>query len=474
MQPNALRYVLCAINKAKNGKRIFLDLPRQFVMAVEVYQVVVFLQVEDCIGPLHGHIRQVIRERPLEPIELEAVRFCLSNLAPKIYEFALSTQYERERQVWLLGPRIQDPEHKDQAMRIVDEEAESSGEETVIEMDSHQDTEMISHDIGTASDEIGYTAEDEASNQEYETTDQEYERPTTCIPIRRRSAPTPYSTRMYDIDTSEFRECADEDPEYRSTGGRREEHCLHTDKDKQTQTILNNARSQINYASPIGIYHNGGTLLEEEWVGFCNRRSLKVEDMSLRRRIVADVVERWLWRSDPTSSTSSFLPHSDIKPPGSQYTTLSPTIVATSLLPSSSFVCCRRVHSVDSPPTPSPAFGLHPPEKSLCRRSFAVSTHNAKPNQQHNTRVGARKRKDTVLCFCQTHVFPSLYSQSIHERQKSSKPTTTLLTILPLTKPTPSTSKKGSRRESNPGPLAIGLEFSRCADANLPKRVSYR
>ncbi|KAG9600682.1 hypothetical protein KCU77_g5007, partial [Aureobasidium melanogenum] len=258
MQPNALRYVLCAINKAKNGKRIFLDLPRQFVMAVEVYQVVVFLQVEDCIGPLHGHIRQVIRERPLEPIELEAVRFCLSNLAPKIYEFALSTQYERERQVWLLGPRIQDPEHKDQAMRIVDEEAESSGEETVIEMDSHQDTEMISHDIGTASDEIGYTAEDEASNQEYETTDQEYERPTTCIPIRRRSAPTPYSTRMYDIDTSEFRECADEDPEYRSTGGRREEHCLHTDKDKQTQTILNveqatqqisNAESRIEYGN---------------------------------------------------------------------------------------------------------------------------------------------------------------------------------------------------------------------------------
>ncbi|KAG9711267.1 hypothetical protein KCU69_g13, partial [Aureobasidium melanogenum] len=274
------------------------------------------------------------------------------------------TQYERERQVWLLGPRIQDPEHKDQAMRIVDEEAESSGEETVIEMDSHQDTEMISHDIGTASDEIGYTAEDEASNQEYETTDQEYERPTTCIPIRRRSAPTPYSTRMYDIDTSEFRECADEDPEYRSTGGRREEHCLHTDKDKQTQTILNNARSQINYASPIGIYHNGGTLLEEEWVGFCNRRSLKVEDMSLRRRIVADVVERWLWRRSNRNVHDAI---------------------------------CMFVFRLLSP------------------RTLASPSRHTTQNQTNSTT----------------------------QEQKSSKPTTTLLTILPLTKPTPSTSKKG-------------------------------
>ncbi|KAG9959690.1 hypothetical protein KCU61_g7243, partial [Aureobasidium melanogenum] len=216
MQPNALRYVLCAINKAKNGKGIFLDLPGQFVMAVEVYQVLVFLQVEECIGPLHGHIRQVIRERPLESIELEAVWYCLSNIAPKVYEFALSIQYERERQVWLLGPGIEDPELEDENTRIVEEETEASGEETVIEMDPNQDIEMISHDIDTASDGNGYTAEDEASDQENEASNQEDEHKQliTLIHLRRRSVPTPYSTRMYDIDTSDFRECADEEPEY--------------------------------------------------------------------------------------------------------------------------------------------------------------------------------------------------------------------------------------------------------------------
>ncbi|KAG9736901.1 hypothetical protein KCU73_g10133, partial [Aureobasidium melanogenum] len=219
MQENALRYVLCAINKAKNGKKIFLDLPGDFVMAVEVYQVVVFLQVEECIGPLHGHIRQVIRERPLEPVELEAVWYCLGDLAPRVYEFALNIQYERERRVWLLGPGVEDPEQIDQTIRIVKKVTDSSGEETVIEMNSDGDTEMTFNDTNSATDEVGYNAEDEESNREDETSEygasyQEDERSIPFISLRRRSVPTPYSTRMYDIDTSEFRECADEEPEY--------------------------------------------------------------------------------------------------------------------------------------------------------------------------------------------------------------------------------------------------------------------
>ncbi|KAG9664565.1 hypothetical protein KCU95_g10813, partial [Aureobasidium melanogenum] len=222
MQPNALRYVLCAINKAKNGKRIFLDLPGDFVMAVEVYQVVVFLQVEECIGPLHGHIRQVIRERPLEPVELEAVWFCLGNLAPRVYDFALSIQYECERQVWLLGPGIEDSEQDDQDVRIVGE-AEASGEETVIEMNSDEDTEMISHGIDTVSDRTGYAAEDDQEDEAFDQED-EHKRLASFIPLRRRSVPTPYSTRMYDIDTSDFRECASLNTEQRVA---MEEHQLY-------------------------------------------------------------------------------------------------------------------------------------------------------------------------------------------------------------------------------------------------------
>jgi hypothetical protein len=61
MHPGALKYVLCAINRAKNGKRIFFDLPKDFTLSVQVHQVLIFLQVEECIDPMHGHIRQIIR-----------------------------------------------------------------------------------------------------------------------------------------------------------------------------------------------------------------------------------------------------------------------------------------------------------------------------------------------------------------------------------------------------------------------------
>lgn len=182
------------------------------MLAVRVYQVLLFLQVEECIAPMHGHIRQVIRERSLLFDELEAVWACLGNIAPRVYEFALDIQYERERQVWMLGPGIENPkQQEDMEVGLVEEEPGSSGEETVVEIESDQDKKMFVDD-NTAS-EVGYTAEDEDSDRvtEFDQEDQQY---TTLIPLRRRSVPTPYSKPMYNIDTSGFRECADEEPEY--------------------------------------------------------------------------------------------------------------------------------------------------------------------------------------------------------------------------------------------------------------------
>ncbi|CAD0095981.1 unnamed protein product [Aureobasidium mustum] len=217
MHEHALRYVFCAINRAKNGKRIFLEIPGDFVLAVRVYQVLLFLQVEECIAPMHGHIRQVIRERPLLSDELEAVWACLSNIAPRVYEFALDVQYERERQVWMLGPGLGEPKQQEdmEVCLVVEEEAGSSGEETVVEIGPDQDTKMFMNDTNTDSDKTsGFTAGDEESDQETEASDEEDQQCTTLIPLRRRSVPTPYSKPMYDIDTSDFRECADEEPEY--------------------------------------------------------------------------------------------------------------------------------------------------------------------------------------------------------------------------------------------------------------------
>lgn len=190
-----------------------MEIPRDLRLTVQVYQVVVFLQVEECIGALHGHIRQVIRKRPLESTELEAVWYCLSGLAPKVYEFAVNVQYERERQVWLLGPMLGHPEHENKELRHVEEVEESSGEETLVGLDPNEDTKGILDDVYTASD-VGYTAEGEESGQEDEACHQEDTQPIPTIHLRRRSLPTPHSKLMYNIDTSDICECADEELDY--------------------------------------------------------------------------------------------------------------------------------------------------------------------------------------------------------------------------------------------------------------------
>jgi hypothetical protein len=109
LHPNALKYVLCAINRAKRGKKIFLELPKDFIMSVQVHQVLIFLQVEECIDPMHGHIRQIIRERPLSPVEFDALWTCLGNVAPRIYDFALSMYFEHQKYRWSLPPVIEEP-----------------------------------------------------------------------------------------------------------------------------------------------------------------------------------------------------------------------------------------------------------------------------------------------------------------------------------------------------------------------------
>jgi hypothetical protein len=221
MHPGALKYVLCAINRAKNGKRIFFDLPKDFTLSVQVHQVLIFLQVEECIDPMHGHIRQIIRERPLLPVEFDVLWSCLGYFAPIIHEFALSMWYEHQKHQWSLAPATSYPRPCGEMMRYNTEKAVSSREETMIDTDAEGDTNMISEDTNPCPEDIGYIAEDEDSGQEDEELTTAIQQPLTIIhqptPIiysRRRSLPTPYSELMFDIDTSAFRECADEEPEY--------------------------------------------------------------------------------------------------------------------------------------------------------------------------------------------------------------------------------------------------------------------
>jgi hypothetical protein len=213
LHPNALKYVLCAINRAKRGKKIFLELPKDFIMSVQVHQVLIFLQVEECIDPMHGHSRQIIRKRPLSPVELDALWTCLGDVAPRIYDFALSMYFEHQKYRWSLPPVIEEPIGE---MVVYDEVgAVSSGEETMIGSDAEEDPRMATDDdVNTDSDDIAYNAEDEDSDQAEQELATIIHQPATFIPLRRRSVPTPYSQPLYDIDTSAFRKCADEEPEY--------------------------------------------------------------------------------------------------------------------------------------------------------------------------------------------------------------------------------------------------------------------
>lgn len=228
MHPNALKYVFCAINRARHGKKMFMEMPEDFALSVQVHQILIFLQVEDCISPMHGHIRQIISERPLLPVEFNILWSCLGTSAPSIHEFALSMCYERQKSEWSLAPSIKDPRPL-YAMVIYNAEGSVSSEgETMINKDSEEDAQMFSEDVNTCPDTIDYDADNEERDQDEDELTTSVRpptavsekpattiyQPTAIMLARRHSLPSPHSEPIYDIDTSAFRECEDEEPEY--------------------------------------------------------------------------------------------------------------------------------------------------------------------------------------------------------------------------------------------------------------------
>jgi len=227
MYPNALKYVFCAINRARHGKKMFIELPHDFSLSVQVHQVLIFLQVEECIAPMHGHIRQIIRERPLSPLEFDVLWSCLGFSTPKIHEFALTIHYERQKHGWSLAPSTQYPASGYKKVIYNGGGKLPSKSETVNGKDAEGATQSTPKDISTCPGPIGSDTEDENIGQEEEldTTSQQpttvndgpvtiVDHPNTIMLTRRHSLPSPHSEPIYDIDTSAFRECEDEEPEY--------------------------------------------------------------------------------------------------------------------------------------------------------------------------------------------------------------------------------------------------------------------
>jgi hypothetical protein len=212
MHPNALKYVFCAINRARHGKKIFLDLPNDFALSVQIHQVLIFLQVEECIDPMHGHIRQIIRERPLLPVEFNVLWLCLGIYAPKIYEFALSMYYERQKCGCSSSPSIETTRPSYEIV-IHNAEKKVSKRETLVNQDAERDIQIFSKDITTYPNLITHYAENEDHGQEDKELATIIHQPTRIMHARRHSLPIPYSEPMYDIDTSAFLECDDEGPE---------------------------------------------------------------------------------------------------------------------------------------------------------------------------------------------------------------------------------------------------------------------
>lgn len=226
MHPNALKYVFCAINRARHAKKIFLELPEDFILSVQVHQVLIFLQVEECIDPMHGHIRQIIRERPLLPMECGVLWSCLGASAPRIYEFALSMYYERQRHQWSLASWIKTPTPRFETVLSYTEGEASSEGDAMISSNAKLDIQIYPEDVSPCPDPNYHDTDDEVwETDEHELTTltrpatAPSERPSTTnhhpsniMFARRHSLPKPYFTP--NIDTSAFRECEDEEPEY--------------------------------------------------------------------------------------------------------------------------------------------------------------------------------------------------------------------------------------------------------------------
>ncbi|THZ19551.1 hypothetical protein D6C90_09682 [Aureobasidium pullulans] len=222
MQPNALRYVFCAINRTRNGKKIFLELPADLCLSVQVYQVLVILQIKDCIGPLHGHIKQIVKDRPLSEAELDVMQKCLEVTCPGLYWFAVMVQEEREEQTLQIelahgeGHSSEDamigdagsPDTDSDEQSGAGEDDGSAGMSSGCEAASGSNgthTESSENDTAaTSGEEDGYPADDDL--------------PITRYKGRRRSSePAPYLGRLHDeppLNSAAFREDSSEDLEW--------------------------------------------------------------------------------------------------------------------------------------------------------------------------------------------------------------------------------------------------------------------
>ncbi|THX97764.1 hypothetical protein D6D08_00346 [Aureobasidium pullulans] len=222
MQPNALRYVFCAINRTRNGKKIFLELPADLCLSVQVYQVLVILQIKDCIGPLHGHIKQIVKDRPLSEAELDVMQKCLEVTCPGLYWFAVMVQEEREEQTLQIelahgeGHSSEDamigdagsPDTDSDEQSGAGEDDGSAGMSSGCEAASGSNgthTESSENDTAaTSGEEDGHPADDDL--------------PITRYKGRRRSSePAPYLGRLHDeppLNSAAFREDSSEDLEW--------------------------------------------------------------------------------------------------------------------------------------------------------------------------------------------------------------------------------------------------------------------
>ncbi|THX03645.1 hypothetical protein D6D13_07511 [Aureobasidium pullulans] len=222
MQPNALRYVFCAINRTRNGKKIFLELPADLCLSVQVYQVLVTLQVKDCIGPLHGHIKQIIKDRPLSEAELDVMQNCLEVTCPGLYWLAVMVQEEREDQT-LQNELARGEGHssEDTVIRDAespdtdsDEQSRAGEDDGSAGMSSGCEAASGSNGTHTESSEVDTAAT--SSEEDGDPADDDLP-PTRYKRRRRSSEPTPYLGRLHDeppLNSAAFREDTSEDLEW--------------------------------------------------------------------------------------------------------------------------------------------------------------------------------------------------------------------------------------------------------------------
>ncbi|THY00089.1 hypothetical protein D6D02_09007 [Aureobasidium pullulans] len=184
--------------------------------------VLVILQIKDCIGPLHGHIKQIIKDRPLSEAELDVMQTCLEVTCPGLYWFAVMVHEEREEQT-LQNELAHGEGHssEDTVMRDAespgtdsDEQSGAGEDDGSAGMSSGYEAASGSNGTHTESSENGTAA----TSSEEDGYPADHDLPTTRYKRRRRSSePTPYLGRLHDeppLNSAAFREDSSEDLEW--------------------------------------------------------------------------------------------------------------------------------------------------------------------------------------------------------------------------------------------------------------------